>query len=113
MTEAKSRKTPSQKPKGQLSQAVYEIKVQGHLDQLWAQWFEGMTLSRIKNGESGLACTLISGPVVDQPALHGLLTKVRDLNLILISVHRIMPGKNMVEEIHIIPEPSGDQAEHD
>lgn len=37
MTEAKSRKTPSQKPKGQLSQAVYEIKVQGHLDQLWAQ----------------------------------------------------------------------------
>lgn len=72
-----------------------------------------MTLSRIKNGESGLACTLISGPVVDQPALHGLLTKIRDLNLMLISVHRIMPGKNTVEEIHIIPEPSWDQDDHD
>ena len=71
----------------------YEIKVQGHLDSLWGQWFEGMTLLNVENGESGVACTLNSGPVADQSALHGLLIKIRDLNLKLISVHRINPGK--------------------
>ena len=111
MTDENSKKTPSQKTKDQHSQAVYEIKVQGHLDRLWTQWFEGMTLSNIENGESGLACTLISGPVADQPALHGLLTKIRDLNLTLISVHRIMPGTNTAVEIPIKPEPPGDQDE--
>ncbi len=87
----------------------YEIKVQGHLDQVWSKWFEGMTLTHIENGESGVACTLISGPVIDQPALHGLLTKVRDLSLSLISVRRIMPGTNTVEEVPIKPEPSVDR----
>jgi hypothetical protein len=69
----------------------YEIMVQGHLDSLWEQWFEGMTLSNVENGESGVACTLIAGQVADQPALHGLLIKIRDLNLKLISVRRISP----------------------
>lgn len=92
-TDAKSRKTSTQKPTVQPSQAYYEIKVQGHLDRLWEPWFEGMTLTNIKNGENGLACTLISGPVADQAALHGLLTRVRDLNLILISVSRTDPDK--------------------
>jgi hypothetical protein len=64
----------------------YEIMIQGQLDPQRSKWFEGMTLSYIENGKSGLACTLITGPVIDQPALHGLLTKIRDLNLILISV---------------------------
>jgi hypothetical protein len=77
---------------------VYEITVQGQLDDLWAQWFEGMTLSAIRNSESG-ACTLIAGPVADQPALHGLLVKIRDLNLTLVSVRRINSGKNKSEEI--------------
>ena len=54
----------------------YEIFVQGQLDSLWGQWFEGMTLSNVENGESGVVCTLISGPVADQPALHGLLIKI-------------------------------------
>ena len=87
----------------------YEIKVQGQLDPLWSRWFEGMTLTHTGNGENEVAYTLISGPVIDQPALHGLLTKIRDLNLTLISVCRIVPGTNIVEEIPIKPDPSGDQ----
>jgi hypothetical protein len=86
----------------------YEIKVQGQLDLLWSKWFEGMALKHVENGESGVACTLISGPVIDQPALHGLFAKIRDLNLVLISVRRIIPGTNMVEEAPIKPKPSAD-----
>ncbi|RPI87770.1 MAG: hypothetical protein EHM41_03710 [Chloroflexi bacterium] len=71
--------------------AYYEIKIQGHLDQLWSQWFDGMTLTHLENGETGTACTVISGLVIDQPALYGLLTKIRDLNLSLISVSRLNP----------------------
>ena len=98
MTEMPGRQTPSQKAKGQPSPIIYEIKVQGYLDPLWAPSFEGMTLSNVENGESGLACTLISGPVLDQPALYELLIKIRDLNLMLISVRRISPGQPSGEE---------------
>jgi len=87
-------------------QETYEIKVQGQLDSLWAQWFEGMKLSEVENGESGVACTLISGPVADQPALHGLLIKIRDLNLKLISIRMIKPGASTSVEVPIPPEPS-------
>jgi hypothetical protein len=69
----------------------YEIMIQGQLDPQRSKWFDGMTLSYIENGESGLAYTTITGPVIDQPALHGILTKIRDLNLILISVRRFIP----------------------
>jgi hypothetical protein len=79
----------------------YEILVQGQLDCLWEQWFEGMTLSNVENGESGVACTLIAGSVADQAALHGLLIKIRDLNLKLISVHRICSQTKTSEEINI------------
>jgi hypothetical protein len=79
----------------------YEIKVQGHLDSLWEQWFEGMTLLNVENGESGVACTLISGPVADQSALHGLLIKIRDLNMKLISVRKISPKTKSSDEINI------------
>ncbi len=101
MTEAKSIETPTQKKTAQPSRTIYEIKVQGHLDQLWTHWFEGMTLSNVENGDSGEPYTLISGPVMDQPALHGFLMKIRDLNLILISVRRIIPQKNISEEINV------------
>ena len=60
-----------------------------------------MTLTKTENGESGVACTLISGLVADQAALHGLLTKIRDLNLTLISVHRIRPDKQASESASI------------
>jgi hypothetical protein len=82
---------------------TYEIKIQGQLDAQRSKWFEGMTLTIIENGEGGLACTLIAGPVIDQPALHGLLTKIRDLNLTLISVRQSIPGTSTVEEVPIRP----------
>jgi hypothetical protein len=64
----------------------YEICVKGHLDQRWSNWFEGFAMVLKDNGE-----TRLFGPVVDQAALYGLLTKVRDLGLPLISVVRIPP----------------------
>lgn len=60
---------------------MYEIRIQGHLDDRWAEWFEGLTITREANGE-----TRITGLVVDQAALHGLLRKVRDLGLPLLAV---------------------------
>ncbi|MEO0535285.1 MAG: hypothetical protein AAF215_15615 [Cyanobacteria bacterium P01_A01_bin.123] len=59
----------------------YEIRIKGHLDHRWSQWFEGFAIALKDNGE-----TLLSGPVVDQAALYGVLIKVRDLGLPLISV---------------------------
>ena len=61
----------------------YEIRIQGHLDQRWASWFDELTLSRDPDGT-----TLLRGRVADQAALHGLLTKVRDIGQPLISVTR-------------------------
>ncbi len=80
---------------------TYEILIQGQLDDLWKHWFEGMSLSSVENGESDTACTLIAGQVADQSALHGLLIKIRDLNLELLSVRRIKPGNSKGEEITI------------
>jgi hypothetical protein len=62
----------------------YEIRLKGHLDDRWADWFDGLTIRREDNGE-----TLLAGPVVDQAALHGLLRKVRDLGLPLLSVMHV------------------------
>lgn len=59
----------------------YEIRIKGHLDQRWSDWFEGFAIALKDNGE-----TLLSGAVVDQAALYGVLMKVRDLGLPLISV---------------------------
>ena len=67
---------------------LYEIRIKGHLDDKWAAWFGGLTLTREDNGE-----TLLTGPVVDQAALHGLLRKVRDLAMPLLSVTRVRPGQ--------------------
>lgn len=60
---------------------LYEIRIKGHLDDRWADWFGGLTITLEENGE-----TLLTGPVADQAALHGLLKKVRDLGIPLISV---------------------------
>ena len=80
---------------------VYEIKIKGILDEHWDQWFEGMTLKRVKTDEAGQERTLISGTIPDQPALHGLLAKIRDLNLTLISVQRINLETNKREEMFV------------
>jgi hypothetical protein len=58
------------------------ITVKGHLDQCWSEWFDGLTITHRENGAS-----VLTGHLPDQAALHGVLTKVRDLGLILISVH--------------------------
>jgi hypothetical protein len=63
---------------------VYVIRIRGRLGEEWSDWFEGLTITPEANDE-----TLLSGPVVDQAALHGLLKKVRDLGLPLISVSRV------------------------
>jgi hypothetical protein len=65
---------------------VYQIRVKGHLGPKWADWFEGMTITLEEDGE-----TLLTGPVADQAALHGLLRKVRDLGIPLISAIRVKP----------------------
>ncbi len=67
-------------------QQCYEIRLQGHLDDRWAEWFDGLTIRLDENGN-----TLLSGPVADQAALHGLLKKVRDIGLPLVSVSPVEP----------------------
>ncbi len=66
----------------------YEIHLQGHLSPRWAAWFDGLRLTRERDGT-----TLLRGPVVDQAALHGLLRKVRDLGLPLVSVTHTEPER--------------------
>jgi hypothetical protein len=73
--------------------AHYEIRVRGVLDRHWSGWFDGLQVSSDEPGQ-----TLIAGPVVDQAALHGLLAKVRDLGLPLLSVRRIGPGPEPEKE---------------
>ncbi len=65
----------------------YQIRIGGHLRAEWSEWFDGMSITREENGE-----TVLSGPVVDQAALFGLLIRVRDLGLTLIAVSRIEPS---------------------
>jgi hypothetical protein len=73
---------------------VYQIRIEGHLDHQWADWFEGLTINLEDNGEM-----LLTGPVVDQSALFGLLKKVRDLGMPLVSVNRINPDQNDAPEV--------------
>jgi hypothetical protein len=72
---------------------TYEIRVEGHLDPAWGDWFLGLAVTPEENGD-----TLLTGPVVDQAALHGLLRKVRDLGVPLISINRLEPGRTSRSE---------------
>ena len=65
---------------------VYQIRIEGHLGPEWTDWFGGLAVTLEEGGE-----TLLTGPVVDQAALHGLLRKVRDLGMPLLSVIRVKP----------------------
>ena len=69
---------------------VYQIRIEGHLRPRWTEWLGGMTITLEHNGD-----TLLTGPVVDQAALHGLLRKVRDLGIPLISDSRVKPPRRM------------------
>ncbi len=72
----------------------YEIRLKGHLDDRWADWFEGLTITLEENGD-----TLLTGRVIDQAALHGLLKKVRNLGMPLISVGPVEPGPADVSNV--------------
>jgi hypothetical protein len=65
---------------------VYQIRIKGHLSRQWTDWFEGLTITLEDNGD-----TLLTGTVVDQAALHGILKKVRDLAIPLLSVNSVNP----------------------
>ncbi|MHB1131410.1 MAG: hypothetical protein ACYC4L_03380 [Chloroflexota bacterium] len=82
MSEATNPKTAASQP------PVYEIRIEGQLGQQWTDWFEGLTITQADNG-----VTVLTGPVVDQAALHGLFKKVRDLGITMLSVNRLAPGQ--------------------
>ncbi len=69
-----------------MAQPQYHIRVKGHLDQRWSDWFDGLTITNAPNGEA-----ILSGTIVDQAALHGVLMKVRDLGLPLLAVSLVGP----------------------
>lgn len=85
---------------------VYQIRIKGHLASQWTDWFEGLTITLEDNGD-----TLLTGPVIDQAALHGLLKKVRDLGLPLVSVSSVEPGNptmvGTVQENQLTDHPIG------
>jgi hypothetical protein len=72
----------------QVRHEIYQITVLGHLSSDWSEWFDGLAIVQTSTGE-----TMLSGPLADQAALHGVLIKVRDLGLPLLSLTRIEPEK--------------------
>jgi hypothetical protein len=67
---------------------TYRITIKGHLDCEWSDWFDGLTITMAGDGE-----TILTGPIVDQTALHGVLIKIRDLGLPLLSLTRVEPER--------------------
>jgi hypothetical protein len=74
---------------------VYHIRIKGHLGRQWTDWFGGLAITLEDNGE-----TLLTGPVVDQAALHGLLRKVSDLGMPLLSVIRVNPDEEDASDVN-------------
>jgi len=72
---------------------IYQIRITGHLSAQWTDWFDGLTITMEDNGD-----TLLMGPVIDQAALYGLLKKVRDLGMSLVSVNRVQPDRVQVSD---------------
>jgi hypothetical protein len=68
---------------------LFQIRIQGHLSQQWQDWFEGLRITLEEDGN-----TLLSGPVVDQSALHGILKKIRDLGIPLLSINSTDPNQS-------------------
>ena len=75
---------------------VYQIRIKGHLGHQWTDWFGGLAITLEDNGD-----TLLTGPVVDQAALFGLLKKVRDLGMPFLSVNRVDPGQVDAPEVNL------------
>lgn len=68
---------------------IFQIRIKGHLGQQWAGWFDGLTIALEEDGN-----TLLSGPVADQSALHGILKKIRDLGMPLLSINSVDPNQS-------------------
>ncbi len=83
MSNKRNSKTDSSQP------LVYQIRVEGHLGHQWMDWFDDLTITLEEDGN-----TLLTGPVTDQAALYGLLKKVRDLGMPLVSVNLVEPGSS-------------------
>ena len=75
---------------------VYEIRIKGHLSRQWTEWFDGLTITLEEDGN-----TLLTGTEIDQAALHGILKKVRDLGMPLLSVNSVGPGPQNMSEVKI------------
>ena len=90
--------TNEQKQKPDVDQSMlYQIRLKGYLSQQWMDWFDGLTIT-LEDGN-----TLLSGPLVDQAALHGILKKVRDLGMPLLSVNSVRPGRQDTSDVKIQP----------
>ena len=74
---------------------VYQIRIKGHLGCEWTDWFGGLAITLEDNGD-----TLLTGPVVDQAALHGVLRKVRDVGMPLLSVNHVEPGQAEAPDVN-------------
>ena len=74
---------------------IYQIRIKGHLGRHWTDWFDGLTITALDNGD-----TLLTGLVVDQAALHGVLKKVRDLGMPLLSVNRVKSGQAEASDVN-------------
>jgi hypothetical protein len=85
-----------------LNQYIYDIRIEGHLGDSWSLWFEGMTIQHLPGGE-----TLLTGHLMDQAALHGVLMKIRDLGLPL-----VMVGRRTTDERDIFSGEQQDEEEH-
>jgi hypothetical protein len=75
-------------PRPEPSDLIYQIRIKGHLDKQWTNWFEGLTITLEENGD-----TLLIGKVIDQAALYGLLKKIRDVGMPLVSVSPVEPSQ--------------------
>lgn len=73
---------------------IYQIRIRGHLGTQWMDWFEGLSISLKENGD-----TLLTGRMIDQAALHGILKKVRDLGMPLLSVNTVDPNEADMGEV--------------
>ena len=72
---------------------IYRITIQGQLESEWSEWFDGLTIASADEGQ-----TILTGPIVDQAALHGILIKIRDLGLPLLSLTRIAPERRQEDD---------------
>lgn len=85
-----------------MDSTIYRITIQGHLDEEWSEWFDGLTITWVETGE-----TIMTGPLVDQSALHGVLSKIRDLGLPLLALTRLMPERGKASSLPLPTEQEG------